>query len=34
MNIDNYEKDIYFSGYKVYEKYNKMMTNLYRIMLL
>ncbi len=34
MNLDNYEKDIYFNSSKLYEKYNKMFNNLYKIMLL
>jgi hypothetical protein len=34
MNICNYEKDIFSAPYKVYEKFTKMMANLYKIMLL
>ncbi len=34
MNIDNYERDVYFSPFKVYEKFSKMLSNLYKIMLL
>jgi histidine ammonia-lyase len=32
MNIHNYEKDIFFTPYKVYEKFTKMMSNLYKVM--
>lgn len=34
MNIDNYEKDVFYTPYKVFEKFTKMLSNLYRIMLL
>ena len=34
MNIDNYERDVYFTPSKVYEKFIKMLSNLYKIMLL
>lgn len=31
MNIDNYEKDVFFTVSKMYEKWNKMYNNLYKI---
>lgn len=34
MNLDNYEKDVFFASYKVHEKFTKIISNLYKIMFL